>query len=103
MNEYLIENNQTISDFNSNNNNINNNNINNNNINNNNIKQDIQISQSKHSSNRKEKISSNRINDKLIDEDDINAIRPNQIKKEIDNLDEEIFKLQTQLKKMLNK
>ena len=98
MNEYLIENNQTISDFNSNNNNINNNNINNNNI-----KQDIQISQSKHSSNRKEKISSNRINDKLIDEDDINAIRPNQIKKEIDNLDEEIFKLQTQLKKMLNK
>ena len=63
----------------------------------------IIISQSKHSSNRKEKKSSNRINDKLIDEDDINAIRPNQIKKEIDNLDEEIFKLQTQLKKMLNK
>ena len=68
-----------------------------------NDKQNIQISQSKHSSSRKEKISSNRIIDKSIDEDDINAIRPNQIKKEIDNLDEEIFKLQTQLKKMLNK
>ena len=66
-------------------------------------KQNIQISQSKHSSSRKEKISSNRINDKLIDEDDINAIRPNQIKKEIDNLDQEIFELQSKLKKMLNK
>ncbi len=100
INDYLIENNQTISDFNNNNNDIDNNN----NIkNNNNNKQNIQISQSKHSSSRKEKISSNRIIDKSIDEDDINAIRPNQIKKEIDNLDEEIFKLQTQLKKMLNK
>ena len=42
INEYLIDNNQTISDFNDNNNN--------------NIKQNIQISQSKHSSYIKEKI-----------------------------------------------
>ena len=88
LNEYLNENNQneTISDYN----------------NNNNIKQNLQINKSKHSSAKKEKLSLNRNNDKSIDEEEISN-HPNQIKKEIDNLDEEISKLQSQLKKMLNK
>ena len=90
LNEYLIENNQndTISDFNKNNNNI---------------KQNLQSNISKNASSKKEKLSTNRNEDKLIDDEDIYAFRPNQIKKEIDNLDEEIFRLQSQLKKMLNK
>ena len=90
LNEYLIENNQndTISDFNKNNNNI---------------KQNLQSNISKNASSKKEKLSTNRNEDKLIDDEDIYPFRPNQIKKEIDNLDEEIFRLQSQLKKMLNK
>ena len=38
-----------------------------------------------------------------IDDEDIKENRPRQIKKEIDNLDQEIFELQSKLKKMLNK
>ena len=38
-----------------------------------------------------------------FDDEDIKENRPRQIKKEIDNLDQEIFELQSKLKKMLNK
>ena len=43
----------------------------------------------------------NKIED--IDDEDLKENRPRQIKKEIDNLDQEIFELQSKLKKMLNK
>ena len=39
-------------------------------------------------------------NNKINDEEDLQLIRPFQIKKEIDNLDDEIYKLQSKLKKM---
>ena len=38
-----------------------------------------------------------------FDDEDIKENRQRQIKKEIDNLDQEIFELQSKLKKMLNK
>jgi hypothetical protein len=91
LNEYLLENNQTdsMSDYNNNYNNINN-------------QQSIQITQNKNLSIKKEKISSFE-NNKLNDNEDLSLIRPFQIKKEIDNLDDEIYKLQSKLKKILNK
>ena len=90
VNEYLIEKNQndTISDY--------------NNYNNINNQQSIQITQSKNLSMKKDKISSFE-NNKINDEEDLQLIRPFQIKKEIDNLDDEIYKLQSKLKKILNK
>ena len=90
VNEYLIEKNQndTISDY--------------NNYNNINNLQSIQITQSKNLSMKKDKISSFE-NNKINDEEDLQLIRPFQIKKEIDNLDDEIYKLQSKLKKILNK
>ena len=91
LNEYLMENNQndSMSDYNNNYNNINN-------------QQSIQITQNKNLSMKKDKISSFE-NNKLNENEDISLIRPFQIKKEIDNLDDEIYKLQSKLKKILNK
>ena len=91
LNEYLMENNQndSMSDYNNNYNNINN-------------QQSIQITQNKNLSMKKDKISSFE-NNKINDEEDLQLIRPFQIKKEIDNLDDEIYKLQSKLKKILNK
>ena len=53
--------------------------------------------------NKKNNFENKIIDDEELEDEDYQENRPRQIKKEIDNLDEEIFELQSKLKKMLNK
>ena len=117
---YRDEINKETNNYNSNNkNNINNNNINNNNINyyleKNNSNESYEFNHKNHYKNSDLSIENNNlynkknnfenkiIDDEELEDEDYQENRPRQIKKEIDNLDEEIFELQSKLKKMLNK
>ena len=94
INENLIDNNDSISNF----NNIklyNNKKNDNNNIN---LKENIQINNIL----KKNKNISNRNRNRLYENEEV-FIRPTQIKREIECLDDEILNLQNQIKKMLNK